>query len=117
MKKRKWDANVALLLIFGMTLVIAAWTIWILGFFHKNTERNEKYVYILWNKLSSLTNIQALWLCQTSSYAKIDYNPIRDTYTLTCEKEIWKDISKFPQIIKISKCDPTSNICEYKFKK
>lgn len=117
MKKRKWDSNVALLMIFWVTLIIAAWTIWLLSFFDKNYQKNEKYVYVLWNDLSSLSEIKALWLCKTSSYAKIKYNPVNDTYTLICDKEIWTDIWKFPQIIKITDCKPTNTTCIYKFKK
>ena len=116
-KKRKWDANVALLMIFWVTLVIAAWTIWLLWLYYKRWEVNEKYVYILWNTYSSLKEIKAIWLCQNSSYAKINYNPVNDTYVLSCEKQLWNKINHLPKIIKISACKSTDTKCKYKFRK
>jgi len=117
MIKRKWDANVALLIIFGITLVIATGTIGLISLYYKKGEKNEKYIYILGNKFASLKEIKWLWLCKTSSFWVIHYNPIKDTYKLTCEHELGKDINNFPNIITITKCTPRSTICEYKFKK
>ena len=114
---RKWVTNVWRLITFSIIIIIAVWVMWFLIFFYKKALKNKSYLNILWSKFSSLSDIQNLWLCKTSSYSKINYNPIDDTYTLTCEDNIWDNISKFPEIITISDCLATNNFCKYKFRK
>lgn len=114
---RKWDANIGVVIVFSMAIIIAGGMIGLMAYFYKKSLSNKSYVSILWNKLTSIKDIQALWLCKTSSYAKISYDLFNDTYKLICEKELWENISKFPEIIVVKDCQSTSNICEYKFRK
>ena len=114
---RKGEAPLGLVIVFSVTIIIAGGVIWLYLHFFKKSLTNKSYVSILWNKLVSLKDLQDLWLCKTSSYAKIEYNPFSDSYKLTCENQLGENISKFPEIIVISNCHASSNVCEYKFRK
>jgi len=114
---RRWEENIWKVIIFSMVMIIAAGLVWLISYFYKDTVKTKAYVSVLWSKYISIWDLHDLWLCKTSSYAKIDYNPLKDTYTLICEKEIWLDISKIPKIITLTDCDSSSKVCKYRFRK
>jgi len=117
MKFRKWESQIWMLIVFAVTLIIAVWVLWILSYFYTKTLSNKKYVSILWNIHSSLDELQALWICETSATAHIKYDIMKDSYKIICSDELWYDFSKLWQIDIISWCASSDTTCEYKIRK
>jgi len=117
--KRKWESEVWILIVFAVTIIIAVGFLWMLWFFYKKYLDNKKYISILWNQLSKLSDVNAIWLCKTSSFSKISYDPVNDRYKLTCSWKLWKNFNYFEQygISVYSGWDINDNFCEYKIRK
>lgn len=113
---KKAETQVWTLIIFSITIIIATWLLATISFFYKKYLDNKKYVSILWNIKSQAKDLQYLWLCISSTWAKISYNPMYDKYKLICTSDLWKDFSKISNIkLKLySWCWKNANFCEYK---
>jgi len=114
---KKWETQIGSLIVFVVILLVWIWVVLIYSFLYKKYLNNASIVYVLWNKSVSLQNLQDLWLCKNSSYAKIDYTPSNDIYKLTCENNLGKNIWKFSQIDTFSGCSILDNFCKYKIRR
>ena len=119
MSKRKAEAPLGLMIVFGVTLVIAAWIVGLLFSYYKSAKREKVYLTILWDIHVSLNDLNAIGLCKGSSKAIIKYYPLYDTYKLTCDSSLGQDLVKlnFASLRILKGCTSSDNFCEYKFAK
>jgi len=117
MIKRAGESNIGVLIVFSVTVIIAAGVLWILSYFYIKNLSYKKYVTILWNIHSSLSDLKNIWICKTSTNAIIKYNVVNDTYFLECSDELGQNIWDIAQIETISSCNSSETTCTYKIRK
>ena len=117
--RKKWDVSVWVLIVFSMTVVIAAWLVGLLFFYYQRAKQEEVYLSILGNNHTSLQDLQDVGLCLTSTIATVTYYPIWDYYKLVCNNGLSKDLTSLnlPSLRVISGCTAIDTECVYKFAK
>ncbi len=119
-KKRKGDTNVGLFITFAIIIIIGVGTFGIYSYEYSSARKKNYILSILSNPQSSLNQIQSIGICATSTWANITYNPVSDTYKLTCSDKIGVDLWTIHGLINIifhSGCGINDNFCNYEIRK
>ena len=116
---KKGEVQLWLLIVFSVTVVIAAGVVWLLFYYYQDAKREKVYLNILWDIHTPLSELKEIGLCKTSTFATVKYFPLTDTYKLTCDNQLGENLKdlRFASLRIISGCTATDTQCEYKFAK
>ncbi len=120
MIKRVWDSNIGLFITFTIVIVIGVAVFGLIAAKYADQTKKNLILSILSNPRSDIKEFWAIGLCKTSLWASITYNPIKDSYTLKCERKLGLNISTLNGILAIDikqGCSSTDTYCVYKIRK